>query len=102
MKLEIPTHKPTVLRLENSWLSTSPNEVGIIIPIRNRDDTFEEDRIDIESAGGERYDLKLAPRIMVVLSEDVRFRVSGRVPFNLILHPTSPARKVELATVEGT
>ncbi|KAF1975429.1 hypothetical protein BU23DRAFT_552396 [Bimuria novae-zelandiae CBS 107.79] len=102
VKLEVPKHKPTVFRLENGWLSTSPNEVGTIIPIRNRDDTFE-DRIDIESAEGESYrDLKLAPRTMVVLSGDVRFRISDRVPFDLILHPTSPVRKVNLATVEGT
>jgi hypothetical protein len=103
VNLDVPKRKPAVLRLENGWLSTSPNEVGIIIPIRGPDDTFEEDRIDIESARGECYrDLKLEPRKMVVLSGDVRFLVSSRVPFDLIIHPTSPVKKVELATVGGT
>jgi hypothetical protein len=105
VKLNRPERKPAVFHFESGsgWLSTPPNGVGIIIPIRGPDDMFEDDKIEIESARGEFFpDLKLAPRTMVVLSGDVRFQLSIRLRFDLIIHPTSPVKKVELATVEGT
>lgn len=94
VKLERPKNVPTVLLQQKGWLSTALNETGVIIPIRNSTDTFEKDSIDVKTAEGVDC-IKLAPHEMIVLESNVRFKVSDRVPFELILHPTSPIRKVE-------
>ncbi|KAF2786328.1 hypothetical protein K505DRAFT_368322 [Melanomma pulvis-pyrius CBS 109.77] len=91
VKLEKPERRPTVLRLEKGRLVI--HDVGVIIPIRSCNDTFEQDNIDIKS-GDDHYSTRLAPQTIIVisggLSEDVSVEISARVPFDLILHPKSP------------
>lgn len=90
----MPETKPAILIQKKGWLSTFPNQYGIIIPIWNPDESLKE---KIEIVAGERhYSLELVPRTMFLLSGDVRFLVLDNVPFDLILHPTSLARKVGL------
>lgn len=89
----MPEIKPAILIQKKGWLSTSPDEYGTIIPVWNPDKSVKE---KIEIVAGERhYSLELAPRTMFLLSGDVRFLVPDNVPFGLILHPTSLARKAE-------
>jgi hypothetical protein len=111
VKLNQPKNMPTIFLQQKGWLSTAPNEMGVIIPIRTSTETFERASVDDKSAGGvdhierDSIDVKsdaggddhieLAPHKMIVLGGEVRFKVSDRVPFELILHPTSPIQNVE-------
>lgn len=85
---------PTLIQQEEGWLSTAPNEIGTIIPIRKPTETFELDSVKIKSSAGEDL-IKLAPHYIIVLNSEVRFKVSDRVAFELILHPTLPIQTVE-------
>jgi hypothetical protein len=89
---------PSLVQQRDAWPSTSPNGTGIIIPIRKPIETFKSDSIRIKSGAGRAFIealVQLAPHEMIVLNSEVRFKVPGRVAYQLVLHPISSVLKVE-------
>lgn len=87
MTLRAPTRRPLLFRYIKGWLSTEPNETGVLAPVL--DQASEGTKIRIKDAAGNfSGEETLAPDKMIVLYADVRFELSASVTLVLFLHPT--------------
>jgi hypothetical protein len=85
--LRTPARRPLLFRYIEGWLSTSPKETGVLVPIL--DQASEKTNIRIKNATGDfSREETLAPDKMIVLSADVLFELSASVILVLYLHPT--------------
>jgi hypothetical protein len=86
MILRPPTRRPLLFRYLKGWLSTSPNETGVLVPIL--DQASKNINIRIKNAAGDVSGGEtLGPDKMIALSADVRFELSASVLIVLFLHP---------------
>jgi hypothetical protein len=92
---------PILFYIRKGCISLLPNEVGVVIPLRNPENMFslEEDNIDVKSGNYHKI-AKLLPHTMIVLSggdsELISFHIPAHVPIYMIIHPKPPLTAPEV------
>jgi hypothetical protein len=99
--LEAIEESPILFCIRKGCIHLPPNNVGVVIPLRNPENMFslEEDNIDVKS-GDYHKNAMLVPHTMIVLSggdsELISFQIPAHVPIYMIIHPKLPLTAPEV------